>query len=356
MGIIDIITKDVISENESKRGMVSLRILYIALFVAFSIDLVLVGFSAILLNPFRIALFYVLILVLFWQTYHTTTRTSIVAFVLFLLYMILSFIPVFGWSAGMQNYFIVILMLSFFAVHGSTLFKFLLAGLVLLARAVTIFLFAGTKPETDIGPLTDKFLQLTNITAVFISIIMISYIFSRDENAAESKLMKFNDRLMHQAVTDPLTGLYNRRRAREYMDTMVKNMNHDSISVAIGDIDFFKKVNDTYGHDAGDEVLKYIAETFKDLFAGKAFISRYGGEEFLIVFPGLNGDEAYILLEDMRKDIQNSTVISGEEEIRVTMTFGLTEFDFNKDIDHTIKEADDKLYKGKSSGRNCVIY
>ena len=94
---------------------------------------------------------------------------------LFLLLWTLMFIPCFGWSAGMQNYFIIILMLCFFALHGKLVYKFLYAGSVLALRILTIGIF-GSKPIIPIGFVSDKLIQITNISAVFVSIIMIEFL------------------------------------------------------------------------------------------------------------------------------------------------------------------------------------
>ena len=204
--------------------------------------------------------------------------------------------------------------------------------------------------------MNDKLLQITNISAVFISIIFISYMFSRKENEAENKLMKYNDQLKKEASTDQLTGLNNRRKAREYLTRLKKEEVSTAVSVAMGDIDFFKKVNDTYGHDAGDEVLKFVSKTMVDNCRTTAFISRWGGEEFLLIFPDCNGDQAFIILERLRNKIQKETIVVGDNKIKITMTFGLTEYNYSKDEELAIKEADEKLYIGKSNGRNQVVY
>jgi diguanylate cyclase (GGDEF)-like protein len=247
-------------------------------------------------------------------------------------------------------------MLSFFATHFRLRFKFILASTVLICRIMTIFVFAGWEPELPLGEMTVKLIQITNISSVFIGIIIISYIFSKDSNEAEGKLMQFNDRLQKQANTDTLTGLSNRRKAQSILGKLAHSSEYAAISMAMGDIDFFKKVNDTYGHDAGDEVLKFVARTMKDVCTEDAFVARWGGEEFLLVFPGMNGDEALAILEELRISIGGATIRVKDQEIRVTMTFGLTEYDYNGDIDGTIKEADEKLYQGKMNGRNQVVY
>ena len=256
----------------------------------------------------------------------------------------------------MQNYFILILMLCFFALHLRTSIKFLCAGFVLIFRIITIGIFGGIKPALEIRRTCDKLLQITNITAVFLSIIIISYIFSKTENEAESKLMKYNDRLLKAANTDQLTGLPNRRGVMQYLSDLKDFSEYHCVSVAMADIDFFKKVNDTYGHDAGDEVLKSIAGILKSKCVNGSIASRWGGEEFLLVFPNVNGDDAYMLLEQISMAIQKSVIKVGENEIKTTMTFGLTEWGFKSELDDVIKEADDKLYQGKENGRNQVVY
>ncbi len=356
MNLVNLITKDVISENETKRGIVSLRILYLVVITAFTLDNLLAGTEVFRQYPLRIALFYALIVVLFLWTYKSTTGVAMICFSVFIFLWTLSMIPCYGWSAGMQNYFIVILMLSFFAVHSGAVFKFILAGLILALRIITIFIFGGMQSGIDIVSSADKLIQITNISSVFISVIFISYIFSRDENEAETKLMKYNDRLAKEAGTDELTGLNNRRKAMEYLDRISKAGHYNSISIAMGDIDFFKDVNDTYGHDAGDEVLKYVANTFKSICKDSAFISRWGGEEFLIIFPNKNGDDAFIILEDIRNHIKDSVIKVKGNDIKITITFGLTEYDFRSDIKECVKSADERLYTGKNSGRDCVIY
>lgn len=356
MGLYSLITKDVKSENESKMAIVALRVLYLTVFIAFVIDLIIVGPELIKLNLYKIIAFIVANIVLIVHTYYCKTKTALFLFMLFLFLWIILFIPCFGWSAGLQNYFILVLMLLFFASYGKPVIKFVNAGFVLLIRVVTILLFGKISAQVEISLMTDKMLQITNITAVFLGIIFISYLFSAKDNEAEGKLMRYNDMLKKEAYTDQLTGLYNRRRAKEVMMSLIEEVQEHPISIAIGDIDFFKKVNDTYGHDVGDEVLKAIANLMTESVEANTFIARWGGEEFLIVFSHNNGDEAYIILEELRRKIQSNTITIGEHKVNITMTFGVAEYDFNSDMEMIIKEADDKLYQGKQSGRNRVVF
>ena len=356
MRLYDLITKDVKAENETKRVIVALRILYIIVFIAFSIDLLLVGKENIKAFSHALPVLFIANIALFIHTYYSKTKPALFCFMIFLFIWILQMIPFLGWSAGMQNYFIIILMLCFFAMYGKPSYKFLYAGFVLGMRIMTIWAYGGIKPLFEFNAIRDKHLQITNISAVFISIIFISYVFSQKENEAEHKLMQYNDKLKQEAGTDQLTGLSNRSRAQEQLHEMKQSGETAAMSIAMGDIDFFKKVNDTYGHDAGDEVLKFVAKTMIDNCRNDSIIARWGGEEFLLVFPNTNGDNAYIALERLRKKIQDTPIKINDMEISITMTFGLTEYSFSDDESYAIKEADEKLYMGKQNGRNQVVY
>jgi len=161
----------------------------------------------------------------------------------------------------------------------------------------------------------------------------------------QAKLRKLIER-------DALTGLYNRRSGR---NKIIKTKDtSDVFAVVMGDIDFFKKVNDTYGHDAGDEVLKAVARILSDNMAGKGFVARWGGEEFLIVFEGIDSEAAAIALNEILEEIRNTTVECGEYKINVTMSYGVTDGNMQTDIDSQIKEADGALYYAKTHGRNRV--
>ena len=128
------------------------------------------------------------------------------------------------------------------------------------------------------------------------------------------------------------------------------------VSIAIADIDFFKKINDTYGHDAGDKVLKAVAGLFMDKMKTYGRVCRWGGEEFLFVFYGRNGDAAYDALQEIYDEIHRLTVSYENEEIRITMTFGLEEYDQNDGMETAIRRADEKLYQGKETGRDKIVY
>lgn len=155
---------------------------------------------------------------------------------------------------------------------------------------------------------------------------------------------------------DPLTGLYNRRHVFFAYSRIAKKSKETGLpfTVAFTDIDFFKKVNDTYGHNAGDEVLKAVATQLKKAMQGKGVAARWGGEEFIMLFDKTNVDDALPTLEHFLDSIRDMTVHTEEGDINITMTIGVTE-GFSEDIDAVIKAADNKLYYGKQHGRNQIV-
>jgi diguanylate cyclase (GGDEF)-like protein len=156
---------------------------------------------------------------------------------------------------------------------------------------------------------------------------------------------------------DPLTTLYNRRCGDAKMKAVQKKAleSGEPFCIAIGDIDFFKKVNDTYGHDAGDLVLKHVASELKNLMAGRGHAVRWGGEEFLLIFEDMRLIPVAASIETFLDKIKAARIKYGSQDIRVTMTMGLVEGKADRSMEEMIKEADEKLYYGKQNGRNQLV-
>lgn len=169
-------------------------------------------------------------------------------------------------------------------------------------------------------------------------------------------VVKMQKALRELIEQDLLTGLNNRRSGEKKL----KQVQVDNIRtglpfcVAIGDIDHFKRVNDTYGHECGDVVLSNVSGRLKRHMKGNGFAVRWGGEEFLLVYDRCNKDKAVACLEDLMQEIRAAQIQYGEEVVQVTMTFGI-ENGSEENIDHIIRSADEKLYYGKNNGRNQIV-
>lgn len=162
--------------------------------------------------------------------------------------------------------------------------------------------------------------------------------------------------LRHMVEQDTLTELFNRRSADRKLHQILNKAAKQGLpfSLSIGDIDYFKRVNDTYGHECGDVVLKKVADTLREHMNTLGFVARWGGEEFLLVFDHMNANEAHESLQNLLEKIRNLEVVYNEETIHVTMTFGLSDGD-TTDIQQLLKTADNKLYQGKTGGRNQIV-
>lgn len=155
---------------------------------------------------------------------------------------------------------------------------------------------------------------------------------------------------------DGLTNIFNRRYAQKRLVSLIESVkiSGGSYALCIADIDFFKKVNDNYGHDAGDMVLIKVAYELKRFMQGKGFVARWGGEEFLLVYEKGDMDAFLVHLEELRKTIQELR-FSFDENKQVTMSFGVAQ-DENLSGDELIKLADNRLYIAKENGRNQIVY
>lgn len=167
------------------------------------------------------------------------------------------------------------------------------------------------------------------------------------------QLQVMSARLLEESRRDPLTQVGNRLR---YHDDSHKFLELPC-AVALCDIDCFKQYNDIYGHLEGDKILKLVASQL-DRLSGDAHVYRFGGEEFLLVFPGTETDSAHAVLENLRQEIENLEVVHvGNKPFgKLTVTFGLCPLDGTTlgDLERVGKQADDALYEGKRTGRNRV--
>jgi two-component system, cell cycle response regulator len=165
---------------------------------------------------------------------------------------------------------------------------------------------------------------------------------------------------MEMAITDGLTGLHNRRYMESHLSTLVEqaSMRGKPISLLVLDIDFFKSVNDTYGHDAGDDVLREFAQRVRKSVRGIDLACRLGGEEFVVVMPDTDAGVASIVAERIRSKVAADAfpIHKGERAIDVTVSIGIAQREHANDgAEDLLKRADQALYRAKRDGRNRVV-
>ena len=172
------------------------------------------------------------------------------------------------------------------------------------------------------------------------------------------ELTRSRDQMRHFAEHDGLTGLWNHRIIVEQLRGEMDRSRREGtpLSVIMADVDYFKKVNDTFGHLTGDLVLKEISAIITSSVRTYDWVGRYGGEEFLIVLPGTEIKDALIRAEQLRIAVQSAQINNGETILHVTASFGVaSDFPFDHKAEAVVQRVDEALYRAKNSGRNCVI-
>ncbi len=169
-------------------------------------------------------------------------------------------------------------------------------------------------------------------------------------------LEREKEQLQAQVIIDALTRLYNRHYLFDYLKKIVKQSIRHNFPVSLGviDIDFFKYVNDSYGHLTGDSVLKELSSLFRNLFRSSDCVARYGGEEFVVLMPFCSLECAQKKLEEVRKHIERHW-FCGEKKLKITISAGVSEYKKRESIKSLLKRADENLYKAKNRGRNRVV-
>ncbi|MDQ1187104.1 GGDEF domain-containing protein [Agrobacterium larrymoorei] len=171
-----------------------------------------------------------------------------------------------------------------------------------------------------------------------------------------SQVENLTKQLKHQAMTDFLTGLGNRRALMEQMPIIRAKAARpeEAVSLILFDLDHFKRINDEYGHDAGDSVLMAIGEAVKDHLRPYDYAARMGGEEFCIVLPGADLAAAETVAERLRRAVE-SRVVEPLPEGRITCSFGVAQARPNERLQELLLRADAALYTAKDRGRNLVV-
>jgi diguanylate cyclase (GGDEF)-like protein len=278
-------------------------------------------------------------------------NTAIFIFVCAIAYHTSYCILAFGKDNGLLYYYLTLVAIVFFS---ELRLPFKVIGAALLA-GLCVVMFEYTKFSSPVTPLSDRvlmFWHISNALANFSAVAYTAFYFLRIADAAEEKLR-------YQATHDYLTGILNRSAIIQVLDVEVirSHRGHSSLGVIMADIDHFKKLNDTRGHQAGDMVLSETASLLSSMLRPYDRMGRYGGEEFILVIPGGTLASTHDIAERMRIAVQNRIITFGDTPLAVTMSFGVTAIEnpsFDYSIDGIIEIADRALYGAKKRGRNRV--
>ncbi len=224
-------------------------------------------------------------------------------------------------------------------------------SLLILTLALTLSGYFNLHPTMYSQVFLERFF------AVYLTVSAIAFFYAYARTSAQLLTDSLNRNYQNLANTDDLTRLPNRRRMTEmlYQEVGRTRRNNGTFSIIIFDIDDFKKVNDVYGHDAGDVILMAVPDIIRNVLRSQDVCSRWGGEEFLVLLPDTATSGARQVAERLRKAFEQYRILYGELIMSVTVSLGVCEYRSAANLEDCIKQADKNLYKAKASGRNCVI-
>ena len=355
---IKFINREIAEENEPKETAVLVRV-----FCIIDVFMILISIPKIIMDGYLsaiiVAVGQILIFAfIFYLSYRIKMHMLIGIYFQITLIVSLVLTLQYGIKAMFHLQLVYVFLLYFYRSAESTVAR---VSSVIITGIVYIFCDFYIMSHGVWIELADDQLSsviISNTMCALAKTAIIGSFFRLKFSASEEKILNYSRKLELLATTDPLTKLQNRRGMINYIEKYAEGSADDGslLTLAIGDIDFFKKVNDTYGHDAGDYILETLARIMDEFMEGKGMVARWGGEEFLFAFENLNGDYAFEEMSKLLHLIEKYDFTFNNVKLKITMTFGVEEYDNDTGLDKVIAAADEKLYMGKTSGRDRVIY
>ncbi len=312
------------------------------------------------LNVVNLILLMILLFLPYFLSDNIRLATLCMLYIVGYLYFPFVFFTNGGNDGSITIYFVLIVVYIAFYFKGLRL-QLTIASLLTIYLSIMILTYINPDLVLPYDTGLSKFVDLS-IAVVGVSIItsiVASNTFERYRESREEimklnyELEKRNDQLELLSYTDQLTEVYNRRH---FLDVLENELEHfkkykQHFNLLMIDIDDFKDINDTRGHLFGDEVLRKIAQCVKSCIRDYDIVARYGGEEFAVIISHLNPEDALLVAERIRRQVENLEL---RDNIKVTVSIGVTKNEVNDRADDIIARADLKLYDSKASGKNKV--
>lgn len=316
-----------------------MHIMYFIIFYYFSFNILM------LYNLFSV-MFYVIILMMINKGYFKSAVSLIhleaMIFVCSTIYML-------GWESGFALYILAMISLIYFWPFKKRCWAYICALLEIIVF-IAIRIISSMQNEVLYVISDEKIiliLSVFNAVCCFIVMIYSAYV----SGVSLDTIYKINDDLMEIADNDQLTGLRN----RHYLLELLQMSDNQNCVIAISDIDDFKRINDTYGHLCGDYILCSLADLMKENLTDDINICRWGGEEFIFLGFDKSKEEFVEIVKNFMDVLKEHFFVYGDNKIKITMTFGISETMDAKNLDAMIKCADDRLYIGKRLGKDRIV-
>lgn len=265
---------------------------------------------------------------------------------------------VIGWRSGIYILFLMLLPIIFYNPIAQKTQKLVLSIIFGLVVIGTISLSFFIAPMIRFSNFHLQLMNSINVIVTFIVLAGFSYMEIRNSNKVALRLIDVNNKLAYLASRDSLTNLLNRRTMSQYiqMEHVRSKRSGKAFGLIMADVDDFKRVNDSFGHAAGDLVLIELAGLLSATLRQQDSIARWGGEEFLILLPETDFEGVQIAAEKVRDLIAQSSVPYQGHTIQITLSIGGVVCEHEADWDDCIKIADRALYYGKTHGKNLAVF
>jgi len=312
------------------------------------------GINAIVKEIYILAFCLLLISIILFVTYaylkvsyDQRTPAYVVSTIFFLLMLYLVNTGGVNNTGPLWIYILPMVLMFLLGFKNGMLYSFLFISVL------SIMLFSGS-PYLLHAEYTFSFKLRMILSLTVVIFLAASYEYLRERTF--ETVLSLSKALNEASLRDPMTNLYNRRGLYKIADEVCEAHQSKSnvLALILCDIDFFKKINDTYGHNVGDDVLKEVAKEIREIVEEGDVVARWGGEEFLILLPNTSMVGAYVRAENLRAKIATLDFQAEGEKIDVTVSLGLSVQKANGDIEDSIRKADAQMYEAKQNGRNRV--
>ncbi|TVR56945.1 MAG: GGDEF domain-containing protein [Spirochaetaceae bacterium] len=255
-----------------------------------------------------------------------------------------------GWGAGFHYFIVGIVPFVALIPAWKTASRFFFAGGILAVYGIAYFTAAATVPVFALSDAVTTALNYANLVVTFGAFAVLVHYLARTSDVAEQ-------RILHLSRTDALTGVLNRRGMIEQLEQAYAGFRRHGrpFSVLLGDLDDFKQINDRHGHNCGDLVLIGAARTLVASVRADDVVSRWGGEEFLVLLPNTPAEGSERAANKILARIRKDRAECEDGAIHATMTLGCATYRTGDTIDHLIARADAALYYGKQTGKDTIV-